>query len=135
MGGSRSKENLHPYLDPEQKLEPGSSTKSSIVYGRVYNLWSQRNGEVKPREVVNLFNDPKRERELWPDITLYDVWLNASYKASELGGAEPKALRGDEQFRFIAKRDQVASLLEEAMELTGHRPPDDPKFEFPDQSK
>ena len=121
----------HPFNDPEQykKLHP-HTTEAWIVYNRVSNLWRKNKGQVTPEDVINLFNDPKLKKQLWPDCTLYDVWLQATWRADNWSVGGPAAIH-NESLAAYARWDQIAALIEEAMDLAGHRPPDAPKPEMP----
>ena len=115
----------HLYDDPEKRkeLKRGSTTEASIFYNRMYSLWHKQKGNISPYEIIGRFYDAQRKQDLWPIINLHDVWLRATWEADNwiLGG--PHKINDPGRH---AKLDQVAALIEEAMDIAGHRPEEPP---------
>ena len=118
----------HPYDNRElwdEKLEPVVAFADEF-YGQMHALWRMREGQVTPKEVIGHFkgynSQPHLKAHLGTiekDLTLYNVWLSATAKADAWFQGGPDAIRDP---GFHAELDQVASLIENAMELAGHRP-------------
>lgn len=126
MGENQSEIPGHPYDDPQQYKELYTKTSTAwIVWNRVSILYRERNGQVEPEEVVDLFNDPKRKDDLWPNCTLYDVWLMATWQADKWIAGGPTKIP-DEHVTRHAQLDQIEALIERAMDLAGHRPEEAP---------
>ena len=120
------KEFRHPYDNRElwdKKIEPVVAF-SDEFYGQVHSLWRQRKGQVTPEEVKDRFEKYKSQSHLrgWvEDLSLWNVWLSATYKADNVLWGGPHTIRDP---GYHAQLDQVATLIENAMDLAGHRPPE-----------
>jgi len=121
----------HPFNHPEQyqKLLPGVEG-GWLLWQRVSRLWRERQGQVTPEEVIGLYHNAKRKERLWPQSTLYDAWLRATWEADAYMWGGPKSIPNEKLGRY-AQLDQIAALIEEAMDLAGQRPSGLPKSEFP----
>ncbi len=118
----------HPYWNPEYfwTLTNKFLAVREIFKG-IRESWIETNGDIRPEELVDLFsyvsNRLAQQEHPIDHVTLYDVWNFATWLAdADLhAGVHPEA-PGQVSYQKRQQYDQIASLIEEAMDLAGHRP-------------
>lgn len=130
MGENHTEAPKHPFEDPEK--QHGYKIEAANLYDRVYSMWHKREGELQPQDVIDVFSDPKRKSDLWPDVSLYDVWLMATWRADNLTFGGPKEIPNDpESIAHHTDLVQVAALIENAAKQAGHWPKENPSTKTP----
>ncbi|MHA2239764.1 MAG: hypothetical protein ACXAB2_15595 [Candidatus Hodarchaeales archaeon] len=114
----------YSFHNPECNKNPHKGqTDAWIVWNRVCILWNENHGKVTPQVVVELFNNPELNHDLWPECNLYDVWVRAIWEADNLMWGGPSSI-SNELVSHHAELDQIAALIEESMYLANHQPLD-----------